>query len=158
MTFELSNTVSVETFVSNVCSLSEKEDAYYFFIRNNRSGKIIGGSGYWYIDQRFRRLEIGGSWITPAKQKSSANTEAKFLLLSYAFEKMNYNRVGFSIDSRNKKSLMAIERIGAKKEGVLRNNLILHDGQIIDSIVFSIIRNEWPVIKDHIQSLLIKYR
>jgi len=93
--------------------LAQEGQAYA--IRSTRTNKIIGGAGYWHIDQQNKKLEIGGSWVNPKFQRSSANTEAKYLLLTNAFEVLDCNRVAFSIDIRNKKSLRAIERIGAQR-------------------------------------------
>ncbi len=122
-------------------------------VRHIESGNIIGGSGYWHIDHQHSKLEIGGSWIMSNYQRSGVNTEVKQLLLANAFEVLGCRRVGFSIDVRNEKSLRAIERIGANREGVLRSDMQMHDGAIRDSAIYSIIQSEWHGVKSKLEKL-----
>ena len=95
-------------------------------------------------------LEIGGTWYAPSYQHTAVNTESKLLLLAHAFEVLGCIRVQFKTDSRNIRSQEALERIGAVREGVLRNHMILHDGYIRDSVYYSIIASEWPGVKEHL--------
>jgi len=85
------------------------------------------------------------------------NTEAKFLMLKHAFGSLLCNRVAFSVDALNEKSLSAIERIGAIKEGISRSDMRMRDGRLRDSVIFSVVKNEWPKTKLHIEALLSKY-
>jgi RimJ/RimL family protein N-acetyltransferase len=155
--FALSDPAMMELFVTHVTSLPAKGEGQAYAIRSTKTNEIIGGTGYWHIDQQNNKLEIGGSWITPQSQRSSVNTEAKYLLLTNAFEALGCNRVAFSIDIRNTKSLKAIERIGATREGVLRSDMQMQDGYLRDSAIYSIIKREWPSIKLHIEELRVKY-
>ena len=143
--------------MTHVTSLPEKGEGQAYAIRSNQTNEIIGGTGYWHIDQQNNKLEIGGSWVNPKFQRSSVNTETKYLMLTNAFEKLGCNRVAFSIDIRNTKSVKAIERIGATREGVLRSDMQMHDGTLRDSVIYSIIKSEWPDTKLHIEALLSKY-
>jgi RimJ/RimL family protein N-acetyltransferase len=155
--FALSDPAMMELFVTHVTSLPEKGEGQAYAIRSTQTNEIIGGTGYWHIDQQNNKLEIGGSWINPKFQRSSVNTETKYLMLTNAFEKLGCNRVAFSIDMRNTKSVKAIERIGATREGVLRSDMQMHDGTLRDSVIYSIIKSEWPDTKLHIEALLSKY-
>lgn len=148
MTFSLDESNSTRSFVNHVSLLPDKGTASYFAIRCNYTHKVIGGSGYWHIDHKNRKLEIGGSWLVRERQGTGANTDSKYLLLENAFESMAFRKVSFSIDTRNEKSIAAIKKIGAVKEGVLRCDLQLYDGRERDSAIFSILSDEWPRIKE----------
>lgn len=151
--FALNESATMKHFVAHATTLPTKGEGQAYAIRHLETKKIIGGSGYWHVDHHHRKLEIGGSWIMLNHQRSGANTEAKYLLLSNAFEVLGCDRVGFSIDARNEKSIKAIERIGATREGVLRNDMRMHDGSARNSAIYSIVRDEWPKIKAHIERL-----
>ena len=125
-----------------------------FIVRDLASGKVIGATRYLNISRKDHAVEIGGTFYDVDFQRSYANTEAKYLLLKNAFEVLGCIRVQFKTDARNMRSLKAIERIGAKHEGVLRNHMILPDGTLRDSVYFSILPNEWPQIKQNLEARL----
>jgi RimJ/RimL family protein N-acetyltransferase len=118
------------------------------------SGNAIGCTRYMQIDLLNRSLEIGGTWYGLDYQRTQVNSECKYLLLKHAFEKLECIRVWFKTDLRNLHSQRALERLGAVKEGVLRNHMILPDGYIRDSVVYSILPNEWPQIKTRLEAQL----
>ena len=118
------------------------------------SNQPIGCSRYLEIRKDHRSLEIGGTWYGGAFQRSGVNTECKYLLLSHAFETLGCIRVQFKSDARNHRSHKALERIGAVKEGILRKQMIAKDGQIRDSIYYSIIDSEWPSVKGKLEKKL----
>ncbi len=120
------------------------------------SGRIAGATRYMEIHPEDRGLEIGGTWYGLEFQRTAVNTECKYLLLQYAFEILGAIRVQFKADIRNERSWRAIERIGAKREGVLRNHMILPDGVIRNSILYSIIDQEWPRVKEKLKRMLRK--
>jgi RimJ/RimL family protein N-acetyltransferase len=122
-----------------------------FAIIHRASGRAIGSTRYLDIRHGDRALEIGWTWIGREHQRSAVNTECKYLLLTHAFERHGAIRVQFKADSRNVRSLAAIERIGGIREGLLRNQRILHDGYIRDAVIFSIIDNEWPTVKARLE-------
>jgi len=157
MAFSLDSESSVRRFVDYVVALPDKGMGQAYIIRSKSTHQIVGGSGYWHVNHQHNKLEIGGSWVIPKQQRSVVNTEAKYLMLKNAFENLSCNRVGFSIDVRNEKSLRAVERIGAKREGVLRNDMQMHDGRLRDSAIYSIVINEWPNTKKRFKELLAKY-
>lgn len=111
------------------------------------TGLLCGSTRFWKIDRTNRKLEIGHSWLSGSVQRSGVNTEAKYLLLTYAFEVMECVRVQFTADELNDRSRAAILRIGAKQEGIVRNERIMPDGRKRNSVRFSIIDSEWPDVK-----------
>jgi RimJ/RimL family protein N-acetyltransferase len=118
------------------------------------SGRVAGATRYLNIVPEHRGLEIGGTWYGLEFQRTAVNTECKYLLLKYAFDTLNCIRVQFKTDMRNERSQRAIERLGAKREGVLRNHMILPDGRFRDSVYFSIIDTEWPEVKKRLGELI----
>ena len=118
------------------------------------SGNAIGCTRYLHIDPPNRALEIGGTWYGLDYQGTLVNSECKYLLLKHAFEKLECIRVWFKTDQRNLHSQRALERLGAVKEGVLRNHMILPDGLIRDSVVYSILPNEWPQVRARLEAQL----
>jgi RimJ/RimL family protein N-acetyltransferase len=120
------------------------------------SGRTAGATRYLNISPEHRGLEIGGTWYGLEFQRTAVNTECKYLLLKYAFETLGCIRVQFKTDMRNERSQRAIERIGAKREGVLRNHMILPDGRFRDSVYFSIIDTEWSQVKKRLEVRMAK--
>jgi len=118
------------------------------------SGRIIGATRYLEMRPSHRSLEIGGTWYAVEYQRTSVNTESKYLLLNYAFETLGCIRVQFKTDARNERSIRAIERLGAVREGVFRNHYILPDGTLRDSIYFSVLDREWPQVKVFLEEKL----
>jgi N-acetyltransferase len=121
------------------------------------SQQPVGSTSYLNIDRQHRRLEIGGTWITPSWQRSAVNTEAKYLQLSHAFETLGCIRVEFKTDSLNIKSRQALARIGAVEEGTFRNHMVMPDGRLRHSVYFSIIDSEWPAVKAHLAQVMSSY-
>ncbi|AOJ42621.1 GCN5 family acetyltransferase [Burkholderia lata] len=118
-----------------------------FAIVDRASGRVIGSTRFWKIDRRNRKLEIGHTWLSESAQRTHANTEAKWLLLGYAFDVLQCVRVQFTTDELNEKSRAAILRLGAKQEGIVRHERIMPDGRKRNSVRFSIIDDEWPVVR-----------
>ncbi|WP_281560344.1 GNAT family N-acetyltransferase [Thalassomonas sp. RHCl1] len=118
-----------------------------FVIIDNRSSLIIGSTRYCSIRREDRNVEIGFTFINPEFQRSYVNTQAKYLLLRHAFEQLGAIRVELRTHEKNHQSRTAIARIGAKFEGILRNNRILSDGSYRNSAMFSVIEAEWPACK-----------
>ena len=125
-----------------------------FAVIHLESGRVAGATRYLNMAPEHRGLEIGGTWYGLEFQRTAVNTECKYLLLGYAFETLDCIRVQFKTDLRNVRSQRAIERIGAKHEGVLRNHMILPDGRYRDSVYFSLIDKEWPEVKKHLATKL----
>jgi len=124
-----------------------------FVTVDQSNDRVIGSTRYANIDRSNRRLEIGWTWLAPAYQRTGANTEAKLLMLTHAFEVLEAIRVEFKTDALNAKSRAAIARIGATEEGTFRSHLITQSGRVRDSVYFSIIDKEWPSVKARLVGL-----
>jgi N-acetyltransferase len=116
--------------------------------------KYVGATRYMDIQPANRGLEIGGTWYGPAYQRTAVNTECKYLLLRHAFEVLGCIRVQLKTDLRNERSQAAIARIGAVREGVLRENMIMPDGHHRSSVYFSLLAAEWPAAKAKLEARL----
>lgn len=116
------------------------------------SGRIVGSTRYLRIEVQHRGVEIGWSWLTPSAQRTGINTESKYLLLCHAFEHLGAIRVQLNTHHLNVQSQQAIERLGAVKEGILRNNRIMPDGSYRHSVYYSIIENEWSNAKARLEA------
>ena len=115
--------------------------------RLKSSGEIVGSTRFYEIRPADRCAAIGYTWLAKSAQRTAINTEAKLLLLTLAFERWQYNRVELITDVLNEQSRAAILRLGAKQEGILRRHLIMPGGRVRDSVLFSIIAEEWPEVK-----------
>lgn len=120
------------------------------------SSRVVGGTRFLHIVPEHRRLEIGSTWIAKPWRRTVINTEAKFLMLEHAFERLGCTRVEFMADALNETSREAILRLGAKEEGTFRNYIIRADGQIHDAIFYSIIESEWPSVKMRLQEMMAR--
>jgi RimJ/RimL family protein N-acetyltransferase len=118
------------------------------------SGQVIGSTRYMNIDQANRRLEIGATWIAVPWRRTAVNTEAKYLMLRYAFETLGCVRVELKTDALNQRSRNAIRRIGATEEGTLRRHVITWSGRFRDTVYFSILDSEWPRVKQDLERKL----
>lgn len=125
-----------------------------FIVVLRASNQLIGCTRYIDIRPESRALEIGGTWYGRAYQRTGVNTECKYLLLRHAFENLGCIRVQFKTDVRNQQSQKSIERIGAVKEGILRNQMIVDGGAARDSAYYSIIDREWPSVKVKLEEKL----
>ena len=118
-----------------------------FVIVDTQTDEIIGSTRFMDIALQHFRLEIGATWLTPAHQRSRANTEAKLLLLGHAFESLGIKRVVFKTEVLNEQSRMALARIGAVEEGTFRQHPYTASGRARDMVYFSILEPEWPAVK-----------
>jgi RimJ/RimL family protein N-acetyltransferase len=124
-----------------------------FTIFERAKGKVVGSTRFLNIRPAHRSLEIGWTWLGQDWQRSAVNTEAKKLLLAHAFERLACIRVEFKTDARNQRSQRALERLGATREGVLRQHMIVQGGHYRDSVYFSVIDREWPEVKERLEQL-----
>jgi RimJ/RimL family protein N-acetyltransferase len=144
-----------ETVVSYIAAALAGREAgtvMPFVIVRRRDDRIVGSTRFWKIDLVNRKLEIGHSWLSASMQRTGLNTEAKYLLLAYAFDVMRCVRVQFTTDELNEKSRTAILRIGAKQEGIVRHERIMPDGRKRNSVRFSIIDSEWVGVGDGLEA------
>ncbi len=125
-----------------------------FAVIRRTDDELVGTTRYAHIDPPNRTIEIGYTWYGKGARRTPVNTEAKFLLMTYAFETLKATRLWLQTDKRNERSQNAIARLGAQKEAELRNERILADGHLRTSVVFSVIADEWPAAKRRLQALL----
>ncbi|MCI4337154.1 MAG: GNAT family N-acetyltransferase [Thermoplasmata archaeon] len=119
-------------------------------------GRMFGNTRFLDISLKDEAVEIGGTWIEPNLRRTPVNTESKRLLLGYAFDREGVHRVQIKTDLRNERSQRAIERLGAQREGVLREHLKMPDGTLRSSVYYSILRSEWPTVRDRLDRLLAR--
>lgn len=141
-------------YVNEALAAQATGRALPFITRELTNGTVIGSTRFGEINREHKRVEIGWTWIAPRWQRTSANTEAKLLMLSHAFDTWGCVRVELKTDALNDRSRAAIERIGARLEGTLRNHMIAHDGRLRDTVYYSILAPEWPQIKTLLESKL----
>ncbi|HSJ15641.1 MAG TPA: GNAT family protein [Longimicrobiales bacterium] len=130
--------------------------AFGFAIVEQASGRVAGSTRFGNMDPVNRRLEIGWTWVARAWQRSAVNTEAKLLLLAAAFEQLGCIRVEFKTDVLNERSRNALRGIGAKEEGVLRSHMITASGRVRDTVYYSILADEWPTVRAHLEARLAR--
>lgn len=124
-----------------------------FAIVESGKNKAVGSTRYLNIRPEHRSLEIGWTWLGQEWQRTGVNTQVKLLLLSHAFERLGCVRVEFKTDARNARSQRALERMGATREGVLRNHMIVQGDYVRDSVYFSVIDQDWLEVKERLQLL-----
>jgi RimJ/RimL family protein N-acetyltransferase len=129
-----------------------------FAVVDAASGTVVGTSRYHDIVPAVERLEIGYTWYGRSWQRSHVNTSAKLLLLTHAFEVLGARLVGWRTDNFNFASQRAIERLGARKDGVLRHHALRRDGTVRDTVMYSLAAGEWPEVKAHLQDQLERPR
>ncbi|WP_242301012.1 GNAT family N-acetyltransferase [Bacillus cereus group sp. BfR-BA-01423] len=129
-----------------------------FVVVDQQTNKIVGSTRLYNISVEDKTVELGQMWYHPSVQRTSINTECKYMLLQYAFEKLHMLRVQIKTDARNEKAQRAIERLGAVKEGVLRNERKLPNGYVRDAVVYSIISSEWADVKEQLLEKLELYK
>ncbi len=128
-----------------------------FAVRDLATGEVVGSTRYHDIISDVARLEIGYTWYAERFQRSHLNTTCKLLLLTHAFERLGAQTVGWRTDNFNWASQRAIERLGAKRDGVIRGNALRRDGTVRDTVMYSVTAGEWPEIKAHLNYLLDRY-
>jgi len=143
-------------WVRELHSRAEQGTDLPFTVIHLASGRVAGATRYLNITPKDRGLEIGGTWYGTEFQRTAVNTECKYLLLKHAFETLGCIRVQLKTDLRNERSQKAIERIGAVKEGVLRNHVIMPDGYYRHSVFYSILDAEWPTVKKKLEDMLAR--
>ena len=127
---------------------------YPFAVRRRADQAIVGSTSYLDPELWHRRVEIGSTWYTPEVWGTRVNAECKLLLLAHAFDVLGMNRVSLCTDARNARSQAAIEKLGAVKEGVLRSHMVTQGGRIRDSVLYSIVIEEWPAVKARLAARL----
>lgn len=144
------NKKALKTYILKALEQKEAGDRYPFIVYDKKSQGWAGTSSFGNISNANKRVEIGWTWLGKKHQRTGLNRNNKFLMLSYAFEVAEYERVELKTDTRNKQSIAAMEKIGAIVEGTLRSHTLMTDGHRRDTVYFSILKEEWPKIKETI--------
>lgn len=153
-TTQIHNAEDMRDYMTSALTMQREGSALPFVTIHKESGCVVGSTRFGNIDRVNRHAEIGWTWISPDRQRTQVNTEAKYLMLRHAFETMGCIRVEFKTDSFNQKSRNALLRIGAKEEGIFRNHMIVWNGRYRHSVWFSIIESEWPQVKSDLETKL----
>jgi N-acetyltransferase len=130
---------------------SQRPESGLTFVVRSLDGKVVGSSSYLHVDPPNRRLEIGNTWYSASMRRTGVNTESKLLMLGHAFDELNCVAVEFRTHFFNFTSRAAIERLGAKLDGVLRSHQLLPDGSRRDTVVYSILDVEWPAVRNNLE-------
>lgn len=141
-------------YIARALAARKEGHRFAFAVIEDASGDVLGSSSYHDILPSVKRLEIGYTWYARRAQRTHVNTACKLLLLTHAFAKLGCNVVGWRTDNLNFASQRAIERLGAKKDGVLRGHALRRDGTIRDTVMYSLTFGEWPEVRAHLESQL----
>ena len=145
--YRMQSREDVERVVATALDEQKRGVSLPFATVEKSSGAVVGSTRFMNIDVPNRKVEIGSTWIAPKWQRTAINTEAKYLMLTHAFDQWGCIRVELKTDALNQKSRNAILRIGAKEEGTLRHHMITHSGRLRDTVYFSIMKFEWPHVR-----------
>ena len=145
-------------YIEDALKAREAGHRFAFVVRDQATGTVLGSSSYHDILPAVKRVEIGYTWYAARCQRTHVNTTCKLLLLTHAFETLNCNVVGWRTDNFNHASQRAIERLGARQDGVIRGHAMRRDGTIRDTVMYSLRSGEWPEVKAQLLYLLDKPR
>lgn len=148
----------MKAYIEAALEAESRGEALAFAVRDCYSGEIVGCTRICNWQQQHRRLEVGYTWYSKSAQRTAVNTEAKLLLLSYAFETLDVMAVEFRTHVQNQVSRQAICRLGANQDGILRNHQILNNGTVRDTVIYSITDKEWPEVKQGLKEKLFSYQ
>ena len=151
---QVKNQADMRRYVETALDEFERKVSLPFVTIDKTSEKIVGSTRFGNIDVKNRRAEIGWTWINPRWQRTFVNSQAKFLMLTHAFETWKCIRLELKTDALNEKSRNAIMRLGAKEEGTLRQHIITDSGRFRDTVYFSILDSEWQNVKDDLKAKL----
>lgn len=154
MSIAVQSKEDIMNYVQDALRAKRAGSEFPFVIIDSTTNQIIGSTKLMDIHKNHKRGEIGFTWLTPSYWRTAVNTNCKYLLLTYCFEVLGWQRVQIKTDHENFRSQKAIERIGATKEGILRHHMIRKDGSTRHTVMYSITIEEWPGVKKHIEGLL----
>ena len=154
---QIHSAVDLDAYIETALRWQRAGTAIPFATVDRSTGRAIGSTRFGNIDPQNRRAEIGWTWLGRDFQRRAFNTEAKLLMFTHAFERMDCIRVELKADVLNTKSRTAIARLGAKEEGILRNHMILPDGRLIDWVYYSVLRDEWPSVRAGLKQKLASH-
>ncbi|MDH7942917.1 GNAT family protein [Pseudohongiella sp. SYSU M77423] len=143
-----------DAYIEKALEMRRLGTRFAFAVIEEATGTVLGSTSYHDILPEVKRVEIGYTWYARRAQRTHINTTCKLMLMTHAFETLNCNIVGWRTDNFNFASQRAIERLGAKKDGVIRGNSLRRDGTIRDTVMYSLSNGEWPEVRAHLQYLL----
>jgi RimJ/RimL family protein N-acetyltransferase len=146
------------SYIETALRMRDEGHRFAFAVLDAQTDEVIGSSSYHDILPAVDRLEIGYTWYAKSRQRSAVNTTAKWLLMQHAFETLGAQLVGWRTDNYNFASQAAIERLGARKDGVLRHHGLRRDGTVRDTVMYSLMAGEWPEVKAHLEHQLTRPR
>jgi N-acetyltransferase len=149
---------NTRSYIEQALAHREAGHRFPFAVIETATGEVIGCTSYHDIVPAVDRLEIGWTWYAKRFQRSAVNTTAKLLLLQHAFDTLGAQLVGWRTDNFNHASQRAIERLGAKKDGVLRHHALRRDGTVRDTVMYSLTAGEWPEVRAHLEWQLARPR
>jgi RimJ/RimL family protein N-acetyltransferase len=152
--YRVSTPDEMRDYIGSALEAQAAGTAIPFATVERASGRVIGSTRYMNIDADNRRVEIGATWIAKPWQRTTINTEAKYLMLRHAFETLGCVRVELKTDALNQQSRQAIRRIGAREEGTLRQHMVTWSGRLRDTVYYSILDSEWPGVKAQLEQRL----
>ena len=141
-------------YIETALQMREQGSRFAFAVIDEATGRVLGSTSFHDIIPAVRRVEIGYTWYARSVQRSHVNTTAKLLMLGHAFDQLGCHVVGWRTDNFNIASQRAIERLGAKKDGVIRGHALRRDGTIRDTVMYSLRAGEWPESRAHLLSKL----
>ena len=156
-TLELTSAPKPDCVIDYIQLADSMNNRIAFAVIDDVSGKVIGSTSYHDILPNAKRLEIGYTWYSQSYWRTHVNTACKLMLLAHAFETLKYRTVGWRTDGENFQSQKAIERLGAKKDGVIRGNRVRRNGVIADTVMYSMSADEWPEAKATLEQKLSHY-
>jgi RimJ/RimL family protein N-acetyltransferase len=145
-------------YIEDALAMREAGNRFAFVVQDAASGKVLGCSSYHDILPAVKRVEIGYTWYAKSVQRTHVNTACKLLLMTHAFETLGCHVVGWRTDNFNFASQAAIERLGARKDGVIRGHALRRDGTIRDTVMYSLRAGEWPEVRAQLLYALSKPR
>ncbi|MEC8860664.1 MAG: GNAT family protein [Pseudomonadota bacterium] len=143
-----------DAYIEKALEMRRLGTRFAFAVIEEATGTVLGSTSYHDILPEVMRVEVGYTWYARRAQRTHINTTCKLMLMTHAFETLNCNIVGWRTDNFNFASQRAIERLGAKKDGVIRGNSLRRDGTIRDTVMYSLSKGEWPEVRAHLQYLL----
>lgn len=149
---------ATRAYIENALAMRNAGNRFAFAVQDASSGKVLGCTSYHDIVPALKRVEIGWTWFGKSSQRTHVNTTCKLLMLTHAFEALGCHVVGWRTDNFNFASQAAIERLGARKDGIIRGHALRRDGTIRDTVIYSLRSGEWPEVKAQLLYLLNKHR
>ena len=153
---QVSTPEQMRAYVEDALAAQAAGTALPFATVDAASGEIIGSTRFANASPPDRRVEIGWTWIGRDWQRTHANTEAKYLMLFHAFERLGCLRVELKTDALNERSRRAIQRIGAREEGTLRKHMVTASGRVRDTVLHSIVDDEWPAVRVRLEAMMAR--